>query len=131
MDRVFLDANVLFSAAYRSGAGITRLWELVDVELLTSAYAAEGARRNLDRDEQRRLLNELLAGLQLVPESLAQLQWAQSLVTEKDAPILAAAMGAKANVLVTGDIRHFGPLMGRSDLPLRISTPRGFLSDRS
>jgi hypothetical protein len=28
MDRWFLDANVLFSAAYRSEAGLLRLWQL-------------------------------------------------------------------------------------------------------
>ena len=131
MDRVFLDANVLFSAAYRSGAGITQLWALDDVELLTSAYAVEEARRNLDRDEQRTLLDELLVRVRVVPESLEQLERARSLVTEKDAPILAAAIGAQADVLVTGDIRHFGPLMERSDLPLRISTARRFLTDRA
>jgi predicted nucleic acid-binding protein len=31
----------------------------------------------------------------------------------KDAPILAAAWSAGAEALVTGDQRHFGPLMGR------------------
>ena len=41
MDRVFLDANVLFSAAYRQDSSLLRLWELKDVELVTSAYAFE------------------------------------------------------------------------------------------
>lgn len=27
MDKLFLDANILFSAAYRSNAGLLRLWE--------------------------------------------------------------------------------------------------------
>ena len=31
----------------------------------------------------------------------------------KDRPILAAAVGCRATVLVTGDRRHFGPLLGR------------------
>ena len=53
MDRLLLDANVLFSAAYRPAAGVARLWELERVELLTSAYAAEEARLNLMEEDQR------------------------------------------------------------------------------
>lgn len=51
MDRLFLDANILFSAAYRPDAGLRRLWEVPNVELVTSAYAGEEARRNLDLPE--------------------------------------------------------------------------------
>ena len=32
----------------------------------------------------------------------------------KDRPILAAALGCRATVSVTGDRRHFGPLFGRA-----------------
>ena len=50
MDRVFLDANVLFSAAYLESSGLARLWQLADAELLSSDYAIEEARRNLALD---------------------------------------------------------------------------------
>jgi predicted nucleic acid-binding protein len=50
------------------------------------------------------------------------------LAPDKDAPILAAAAGAKVAVLLTGDLRHFGGLTRRSDLPLRIRTVRAFLA---
>jgi len=36
MDRLFLDANVLFSAAYRPQVGLVRLWKLKDVVLCSS-----------------------------------------------------------------------------------------------
>jgi hypothetical protein len=36
VDRLFLDANVLFSAAYRARAGVAGLWNLDDVVLTTS-----------------------------------------------------------------------------------------------
>jgi predicted nucleic acid-binding protein len=52
---------------------------------------------------------------------------ARRFVTEKDAPVLAAALAAQADVLVTGDRKHFGALMDRDDLPLRVRTPRAFL----
>ncbi len=50
LDRIFLDANVLFSAAYLENSGLGRLWRLEDAELLSSAYAVEEARRNLALD---------------------------------------------------------------------------------
>jgi uncharacterized protein len=52
---------------------------------------------------------------------------ARRLVAEKDAPVLAAALAARADVLVTGDLKHFGALMDRDDLPPRVRTPRAFL----
>jgi len=60
MDRLFLDANVLFSAAYRSDAGLLRLWQLKDTVLCTSHYASEQARINLMDDVQRQRLAKLL-----------------------------------------------------------------------
>ncbi len=53
MDRLFLDANVLFSAAYRDDAGVQRLWSAPNSELVTSDYAIEEAIRNLADPDQR------------------------------------------------------------------------------
>jgi len=66
MLRVFLDANVLFSAAYREKAGLLALWEIPGAHLLTSGYAAEEARRNLDTPERRARLEELLEAVEIV-----------------------------------------------------------------
>ena len=60
MDRVFLDANVLFSAAYRPDSRLRELWALAEVELVTSAYSVEEACRNLDNPVQRADLEKLL-----------------------------------------------------------------------
>jgi hypothetical protein len=49
VDRVFLDANVLFSASYREDSGLLRLWQLKETELVTSPYALDEARRNVVR----------------------------------------------------------------------------------
>jgi predicted nucleic acid-binding protein len=54
VDRVFLDANVLFSAAYRSDSGLLKLWKLKRTKLITSTYALEEARTNLPRRFQQR-----------------------------------------------------------------------------
>src|SRR5437879_2519148 len=47
MDRLFLDANVLFSAAYRPNPGLLKLWKLKNVILCSSRHALEEARINL------------------------------------------------------------------------------------
>lgn len=56
MDRLFLDANILFSASYREDAGVAVLWSPENVALFTSPYAIQEAKRNLaERDQKRRL----------------------------------------------------------------------------
>ncbi|MFA7236446.1 MAG: hypothetical protein WC058_06250 [Phycisphaeraceae bacterium] len=59
MDRLFLDANVLFSAAYRGKAGLLRLWFLRKVAMISSWYAVAEARANLADDTQHRRLDDL------------------------------------------------------------------------
>jgi predicted nucleic acid-binding protein len=111
VNRLFLDANVLFSAAYRPGAGIARLWKLTNVELLTSAYAAEEARVNLAEEDQRHRLHELLAQVRIV-NGRARLP-PDATLPAKDQPILQAALYARATHLLTGDKQHFGKYIGR------------------
>lgn len=69
MDRVFLDADVLFSATYRSDSGLLALWRRAGASLLTSAYAVDEARRNLSEEDQRQGLEALST---LSAESLAR-----------------------------------------------------------
>lgn len=100
MDVVFLDANVLFSAAYRSHSGLRGLWDLEEVELVSSVYAVEEARRNLVEEVQRQRLSDLLRALKIVPEVYP--------------PILGSAIGGRATHLLTGDVTHFGHLFGKA-----------------
>jgi predicted nucleic acid-binding protein len=110
-DRLFLDANILFSAAYRADAGIARLWELDRVELVTSAYAAEEARVNLAHEDQRQRLTSLLQRVEIVTGVSPLPQGVE--LPPKDLPILQAALYANATHLLTGDHRHFGKYFGR------------------
>jgi len=110
VDRAFLDANVLFAAAYREGALVQRLWNLPDVQLITSAYAIEEARRNLETAVQRVRLIEHATGMEQVETPLDLPEARDFNLPEKDVPILAAAIAARATHLVTGDLRHFGSL---------------------
>lgn len=130
-DRVFLDANVLFSAAWRETAGLRKLWRLDEVELVTSAYALEEARRNLGSGEQRTRLNRLVAGLEVVPEATDHALPDDVDLPEKDRPILRAALAAGATHLLTGDVTDFGALFGREVGDLRIERPASYLRGRS
>lgn len=131
MDRVFLDANVLFSAAYRPGSRLSLLWALNDVELLTSDYAVEEARRNLDDPAQQERLDQMIRLLWVC--TATETHTAPSTepsLHEKDRPILAAAVQCNATHLLTGDMRHFGPLLGQRIEGVLIQTPGKYLASR-
>ena len=131
MDRVFLDANVLFSAAYRDESGLMRLWRIVDIELITSSYAVREAERNLATEAQRQRLTELLVKVTILGDALAYDLPSGLTLPEKDVPIEAAAIHAGATHLVTGDKTHFGPLFGQMVSGVLIQPPADYLSDRA
>ncbi len=126
MSRAFLDANVLFSAAYRERSGLMRLWSHSATELVTSAYAAEEARRNLASPDQRARLEQLLSQMRMVEESDAPIPAGVQL-PGKDHPILKAAIAAEATHLITGDVRDFGRYFGRRIAGVLVVTPADFL----
>ena len=130
MDRLFLDANVLFSAAYREGAGLLRLWELRGVRVITSRYAAEEARRNLPEQDQRSRLETILQVTDLIDEVDPRTINADERLPEKDQPILRAAVHARATHLVTGDVTHFGQFFGETLQGVRIVPPGDYLRSR-
>lgn len=128
VDRLFLDANVLFSAAWRADSGLLRLWSLDGAILVTSEYALEEARRNLEGPEREGRLDDLLASLEVVGEASREAWLPGSLdLAEKDRPILAAAIASRSTHLVTGDLRHFGHLMGTAVGGVRILRPADYL----
>jgi predicted nucleic acid-binding protein len=111
---VFLDANVRYSAAYMQFAGLARLWSLKDLQLLSSAYAIDEARRKLamDRPEavQRRASIGYWSSFSIV-DAPRGLKLAEKIrLDPKDRPVLLVAIHAKAGYLLNGDARHFGHL---------------------
>ena len=115
--RLFLDANVLFTAAHNP-AGKAAFLLLPAQRALwaacSSAYAVEEARRNLARKRPAALdrLDELLASIELVRQP-AHCPAPILALPAKDQPIWFAAWAAKASHLLTGDIKDFGPHMNR------------------
>jgi uncharacterized protein len=126
VDRVFLDANVLLSAAWRSGAAIQRLWRLDDVKLLSSGHAVDEARRNLETPAQRGRLTRLLRRVKLVEAEHFTLPRGIRL-PEKDLPILLAAIDGEATHLLTGDWEHFGPYFRQEVAGVLILPPAEYL----
>lgn len=119
--RLFLDANVLFSAARSEDSRAYVLFQLARADLcslVTSPFAIEEARRNagLKQPDRAEALEALLQDMEVGPEcSQEQVAWAQSQgLPDKDAPILAAAVLSRCDALVTGDRSHFGSLFGKT-----------------
>lgn len=114
MIRVFLDANVLFSAS-NIGGNIFRLVHLLieREEAVTSDFAAEEACRNvqLKRQPWAENLNALLRQVRVVPSIQFDLPVKLS---DKDQPILCTAIRYGCQYLVTGDKQDFGHLYDRS-----------------
>lgn len=131
-DRVFLDANILFSVAYGS-RGLNRLWELQEkgrCVLLASGYVIEETKRNLARADQRKRLEAALSSVQVLMETDPSIQCPIAL-PKKDRPVLMAAISAKADYLLTGDVEHFGKYFGKTIMGVRICMARDYLSSPS
>jgi len=128
-NRIFLDANVLFSAAYRAEAGMLAFWKLRDATLCSSRYAIEEARSNLSEEAQKERLARLAEGLELFDASSEEPLLGMALPS-KDWPILLAAIAARATHLVTGGVRHFAACFGKTVEGILIVTPSEYLKRR-
>lgn len=129
--RIFLDANVLFSAGKSGGAVRAFLAQLKSrgYVLVADGYVVGEARRNLEAKFPTALKDfenlmkqvEASAGTcgplptEIAPE-----------LPEKDRPVLAAAIHHQCQILLTGDKTHFGPLYGRSIEGVEIHSPASF-----
>lgn len=129
--RVFLDANILFSAAKSDGAvrALLRLLVARGHECVADAYVVAEARRNLAAKgpEALQVLDALLPHLSVSaasaagdPAPRAEMDW----LPEKDRPVLAAAIRLRCDALVTGDRSHFGAGYGRVFGGVAIHSPR-------
>ncbi|MBA2666793.1 MAG: DNA-binding protein [Trueperaceae bacterium] len=131
MDRLFLDANVLFSAAYRVDAGVTRLWRLRETTLHSSEYAVDEGRRNLGEPDQLERLDVLMRDVVRLPAGTMNAASRQGVqLPEMDWPIVAGALAARATHLITGDLQHFGPHFGKLLFGVDVLSPAAYLRSR-
>lgn len=133
MKRIFLDANILFSAVHNGGGKSAFIIELAAAEewkIFTSAFTAEEARRNLGAKYPKMILqfNDLLKKITVIAES-SGLPFPAGLI-EKDRPVFQAALSCNATYLITGDILHFGKYMQKpaETFGIVVMTPSQFLN---
>ncbi len=133
MNRVFLDANVLFTAAHNPAGkaalvialGVKGKWEVV-----SSSYAAEEARRNVASKfpQAQSRLRDLIDSISIIASGAGA--DCPVKLPEKDRPIMEAAIRSKASHLLTGDMKDFGVLMNkpRQTAGIVIQTVADYLS---
>jgi uncharacterized protein len=132
--RVFLDANILFSAAKSDGA-IRRLLDLLIAsrhECWADDYVVFEARRNLAAKYPHavNVLETLPAQVRISPaQAPGPDQKLVNWLPEKDRPVLAAAMRLGCDSLVTGDQKHFGAAYGKVIGGVAIHTPRSLVQE--
>jgi uncharacterized protein len=127
--RVFLDANILYSAAKTDGAirQLLRLLRERGHECWADAYVVAEARRNLvaKGPDAERVLDSLLMELHVAAmHQTAATPAATNWLPEKDRPVLAAAIRLRCDALVTGDRTHFVGGYGRTFEGVVIHSPR-------
>ena len=111
--RVFLDANILFSASATASATRLILNRLVKhIQVVSNSHAWEEARRNLalKRPSQLSEFAKLEPYLELTSKWISV---ENILLPAEDQPILGGAVASHCSHLWTGDRRHFGPLYGK------------------
>lgn len=134
--RIFVDANVLIAGAdSRSGASraVLLMAEIGLFTLVVSRQVLDEAERNLRKKLPRALPNfaAQLAHLQLeiVPDpSPAEASKWESIIEAKYAPILAAAIQANVDRLLSLNTKDFTPLVAQQS-GLLLQTPAQFIQD--
>ncbi len=112
--RIFLDANILFSASFPKSHLAEFLRELQrHAVFLTNAYVMAEAERNIAAKQPKRLAvhEKFVASLEVIP---LQLFDPGVKLAQKDQPILCGAIAGGADYLLTGDKKDFGPLFGKT-----------------
>lgn len=134
MKRLFLDANVLFTAAHNPAGKAALVIESAargQWGVVTSRLAVEEARRNLERKYPSRgsQLEQLLSAIEVVNGSDGAKCPIE--LSSKDRPIFEAAMMAGASHLLTGDTKHFGSFMNKPEetFDITVQTVADFLNE--
>lgn len=122
--KVFLDANILFSAA-KAASRIGRLIEILSLHstCVTNSYAVEEARKNLKlkRFGSIEVLNQILALITIDNQLYTSVPVP---LKTKDVPILGGAIALGCSHLLTGDEKDFGIYFGQIISGVLIISPK-------
>jgi predicted nucleic acid-binding protein len=127
---LFLDANIIFSAAYKDGLSrvLFHFGKAGEVKLIASDWVLEEAKRNLQIKFEKTLPffnREILPTLRIKSPDISHGVCPVEL-HEKNRPVLGAAVVLKAAYLITGDTRHFRHLFGKTVQGVTITNPRNY-----
>jgi predicted nucleic acid-binding protein len=134
--RVFADANILIAGAdSRTGASnaVLKMAEVGLYRLVVSHQVLDEAERNLRKKLPRALTNFATQMGQLIleivpnPPKEESAKW-EKIIEAKDAPILAAAVIAQVDCLVTLNTKDFTPYVAEQS-GLLIQTPSEFVRE--
>jgi len=112
--RVFLDANILFSAADKKSATRKLLDKLLEkAEAVTNLHAWEESLRNIQLKQENNY-KEIFKLKDRIIFTNAFYKNFDMHLPATDIPILAGAIGSKCTHLWTGDKKHFGKYFGKA-----------------
>jgi len=124
---VYLDANVLFSASWSEQNRFLKFWRLREITPVTSPYVVDEVDRNIRKAEHRLRFDMLMEKTTMVSDGPLQIVPEDIVLVPKDRPILASAIFASMDYLVTGDTNHFGHLHNTTVSHVKILSPGDFL----
>ncbi len=111
--KIFLDANIIFSAA-KTDSATRRFFEMLCSSghiLFTSEHAVEEAQRNLSLKRVQHLdgLSSILPEIKITKLSV---ELPELKMNENDKDLICSAFAIGCDVFWTGDKRHFGSYYG-------------------
>ena len=127
--RLFLDANIAFSAALTDGALRRLLYDLKHGShvLMMDEYVWEEARRNLTVHRSTALqdLHNLAVEIEIAGTETGRLSIdVPPGIPEKDVPVVKSAAAQRCDILLTGDRTHFESFFGKQIAGVTILSPR-------
>ena len=131
--RVFLDSSVIIAGLASASGGSHKVLPLAELGIITPCISADvksEVLRNVAKKLPKavvhfeRLMQEL--PFIIIETSKQEIEGAELIINEHDAPIMAAAISAKVNWLLSLD-KHFLALKGRGALDFIVATPGEFL----
>lgn len=135
--KLFVDANVFFSAIKSSRGGSAEVFKLAEykiIKIAVSSLVLFEARRNIAKKlpstkifDFFNLINDIGFEITNVDKKKSISKYGQ-IIASKDASVLAAAIESKSDFLITLDRKHFmSPKIKKVKLPIKILIPGDFL----
>ena len=135
--RIFLDSNVVLSGLFSDRGSPRIILDLFSLDLpVLTGVTGEFNIVEIERNLQKKMPEVLptyrkylaLLHLEITPlPSSKEVNALKGQIAEKDLPVLASALKADVDFLVTGDKKDFGKARIRGGYPFRIVTPAELL----